>query len=128
MKSIKEMTKCEFLQLPDLPEDYERIVCDSLVILPTSELHDSGWRCMYLIPIKDDRPLGKLGGFTDVIDFVAGACQPGWERGISIDCLPKSGLLRVFPWRSNDKLILNRCSLSTMHIMVGQIIGDRNEN
>jgi len=120
MKSIKEMTKHEFLKLPNLPEDYERIVCDSLVILPASELHDSGWRCVYLIPVEAGRPLGKLGGITDVIDLIIEAALNSWKRGVSIDCLPKSGLLRVFPWRSDDKFVLNRWSLSTMTITVSR--------
>lgn len=72
-------------------------------------LHDSGYRRMYFVVCKDNKPLYRLAGGSDVlhIDGIGGlgynwldkfggvpnAIEPhSW----SIDCLPTSGLLRVF--------------------------------
>ena len=114
VSKITKMSKREFHQLPDLPEDYKQIIFDSLIILPTKRLHDSGWRCMYLIPVVDGKPLGKLGGITDVIDILPDESPFGYRKAISIDCVPEAGLLRVFPWKG--KFVMRRWSLSDMQI------------
>ena len=104
------MTKKEFLLLPHR-KWAEEVICDSVIIIPMSgtkkELHDSGYRCMDFVAVKGDEPVCLLSGCSDVIhingvggfgDYMRGSGFPelvvpvGW----SIDCLPKSGLLRLF--------------------------------
>lgn len=72
-------------------------------------LHDSGYRCMDFVAVKDGEPLCRLSGCSDVvhIDGIGGygyrwSRKPGVPRkidihGWSIDCLPASGLLRIWP-------------------------------
>lgn len=72
-------------------------------------MHDSGYRCMDFVAVKDDKPICRLSGCSDVIHIEGiggfgydwlnkyGSCpklvpHSGW----SIDCLATSGLLRMF--------------------------------
>ena len=138
LNNVNEMTRQEFCRLPHRKWD-EEIICDSLIILPASfdwfgllkyhirsliakifhleappiysigHLHDSGFRCMDFVAVKDDKPICLLSGCSDVMhingiggfghnwlekyDRVPDAVPPiGWN----IDCLARSGLLRIF--------------------------------
>lgn len=72
-------------------------------------IHDSGYRAMSLVPVKAGEPLGLIGGGSDLIHIEGiGGYGHNWlERlgevpktakivGWTIDCLPTSGLLRLF--------------------------------
>ncbi len=72
-------------------------------------LHDSGFRCMDFVACKGEEPICRLSGCSDVILFNGiGGYGYNWveEYGKipdllspidwNIDCLPKSGLLRIF--------------------------------
>jgi hypothetical protein len=66
----------------------------SLVIFPTKTKHDSGYRCMEFVAVKDDIAICRLSGCSDVL-HIGGIMSKNiaeWK----IDCLPKSGLLRLF--------------------------------
>ncbi len=109
-KDINEMSKKEFLELPyaKWDEEYE---FDSLVIIPHTkeDMHESGYRCMSFCAVKGDKPLFLLGGGSDVL-HLGGIGGFGYDwlskyktcpklvppTGWSIDCIPKSGLLRIF--------------------------------
>ena len=108
---IQEMKRCDFEMLPHR-EWREEIEFDSMVILPgkAKDLHDSGYRCMDFVAVKNNEPLCLLAGGSDVIhiDGIGGygkdwfkkyGCVPSQISifGWSIDCLPKSGLLRIWP-------------------------------
>ncbi|MBT7928783.1 hypothetical protein HN682_02535 [Candidatus Peregrinibacteria bacterium] len=89
--------------------------CDSFLILPglgsKSSLHDSGYRCMSVILLASDNAiLGEYSGGSDVlhVDGIGGYGKDWLNKygtvpaaippsGWSIDCLARSGLLRVFP-------------------------------
>ena len=137
--SISKMTVKQFRQLPPLVWG-RGITFDSLIILPArfdrtgllmfrirsvlarlfgfqepdvwqvEHLHDSGYRCMDFVACKDDEPICRLSGCSDVIhvDGIGGYGNEWLERygtipetippsGWSIDCLPASGLLRMWP-------------------------------
>lgn len=113
-KGLSEMTRKDFEAVPG-PADYGKDITgfDSLVIMPTKRLHDSGYRAMYFIACKGDEPLVKLGGGSDVvhIDGIGGYGYKWLERfsgcpqvvpptGWSIDCLKTSGFLRLFTHRN----------------------------
>lgn len=92
------MTRKELEAVPRRKWDEDIGDFNYLVILPTRRMHDSGYRSMEFIAIRDGKPLRRLGGCADVI-HIGGIAKPllEWTKvGWSLDCLPKSGLLRLF--------------------------------
>lgn len=107
------MTRKQFEALPYREHWDKHITCDCIVIMPTKRLHDSGYRMMDFVAVKDGKPLMRLSGCSDAI-HIDGIGGSGYERNIvysnltvkkawSIDCLRKSGLLRM--WVSGYNLI-----------------------
>jgi len=107
------MTRKQLEAVP-IRQWHEEIVCDSLVILPMRSMHDSGYRCINYVAIKNGKPLALLTSCSDVIhiDGIGGA---GYQRQYfdlverkawSIDCLGKSGLLRI--WVQGCNLICGK--------------------
>ena len=103
MIDIMQMTKEDFQKVPsvELPQTF-----DSFVIVPTGELHDSGWSCMKFVLLDKLRNvIGSIGGYSDVIhiDGIGGYGRRWSDRvpmavppkSWTIDCLP-CGYLRVF--------------------------------
>jgi hypothetical protein len=112
MMNISDMTRKQFDELPWREGWGKEIMCDSIVILPTRHKHESGFRCMDFVAVKENEPICRLSGCSDVIhiDGIGGYGYQWYERtgavpkaiqpaGWSIDCLPKSGLLRL--WSRN---------------------------
>jgi len=79
-------------------------------------MHDSGYRTMDFAAIKNEQPICLLSGRSDVIhiDGIGGFGYHWYEKcgkppntirvsGWNIDCLPRSGLLRL--WPSSSKVI-----------------------
>jgi hypothetical protein len=115
MKEFTKWTRKEFESLPT-PKSYtnEEIgEVDSLVILPEKHNHDSGWRCMSFVTIQNGVPTYRISGCSDVINLggIGGYNFQGMSDCESsnriksqtvpnanwhIDCLPVSGLLRIF--------------------------------
>jgi hypothetical protein len=110
-KTIETMTRAEFEALPNREWDKDIGPFDSLVILPSKRKHDSGYRCMDFVAVVGNKAVCRLSGCSDVIHldgiggwgknrikdkqfFVKGGMVQG--KGWQMDCLPKSGLLRVF--------------------------------
>lgn len=112
-KHYTQWTRKEFEQLP-YPEDFHNDIgeVDSLIILPTRRKHDSGFRCMEFVTIQNGKPTYRISGCSDIIHIggIGGynslqADDEYSERirnrrtkvtGWRIDCLPTSGLLRIF--------------------------------
>ncbi len=112
MTDINEMTKKELMSIRyrEQSEDIGRF--GSLIIIPMTgkdKLHDSGYRAMDFIAVKDNEPLCRLSGVSDVIHIGGiGGFGHNWMEKYqgcpanvppiswSIDCLAKSGLLRLF--------------------------------
>ena len=109
MKDFTKWTRKEFEALPT-PKSYtnEEIgEVDCLVILPEKKYHDSGWRCMSFVTIQNRVPTYRISGCSDVIHLggIGGHNIKSTDRIKSqtvpnadwhIDCLPVSGLLRIF--------------------------------
>ena len=104
------MTRKDFEQLPYRKEWNIDVKCDVIVILPTRKKHDSGWRLMDFVAVRDGEAICRLSGSSDVLnlDGIGGFGHNWYDKynavpsmippsGWSIDCLPKSGLLRVWP-------------------------------
>lgn len=79
-------------------------------IWEVGHLHDSGYRCLSFVAVDGSKPLCRLAGCSDAIhvDGIGGYGRDWLEKystvpdlippsGWSIDCLPKSGLLRMWP-------------------------------
>jgi len=77
-------------------------------------LHDSGYRQMDFVAVRDGEGVCRLAGGSDVLHFDGiGGYGYRWSaknegipetlppRDWSIDCLPKSGLLRLFSHKYN---------------------------
>jgi hypothetical protein len=124
--TIYEMSRKDFEAVPHHGSfsPIEPIPFDSLVIIPGNSrpLHSSGYRMMSFVAVKNDTPILRLSGYSDVIllDGVGGfgrnwlpKLNPGYlpspndlptfkiptsvsPRAWTIDYLPKSGLMRLF--------------------------------
>lgn len=106
---INKMKRKDFEGLPHRKWNNDVGEFDSLVILPLRRRHDSGYRCMDFVAVKGDEPVCLLSGCSDFIHIEGiGGLGYGWLKkygkcpslvpptGWSIDCLPVSGLLRMF--------------------------------
>jgi hypothetical protein len=105
IKPVDDWTRKDFESLPVRKWNEDVGEFDNLVILPTRRLHDSGFRCMDFVAVRGSEPLCRLSGCSDVIhiDGIGGFGE--WHGTVpklippkhwSIDCLKKSGLLRIF--------------------------------
>ena len=114
MSDIKDMTFDELLAVPYSKRLDEIGTFKGFVIVPTGELHDSGFGCMKFILTLHDIIVGAVGGGCDVVNLNGiGGYGLNWQKSFtdrkvpvidwSIDLLPKSGCLRVF---SSHKLML----------------------
>jgi len=92
---VCDVTVEEFLQLKRREWDEDIGGFDSLIILPRDTLHDSGYLCMDFVAVKDGKPLCRLSGCSDVL-HIGGIGGSSHRCDWSIDCLPTSGLLRMF--------------------------------
>lgn len=132
--NIKEMTREDFQKVP-----FRDSWCcklppfKSIVIIPTDERHDSGWQCMEFVGVDENmEPVVRMSGCSDVIniDGIGGYGQ--WNDEIprsrpiqawSIDCLPKSGYLRLF---CNGQIVVGH-DLSSFEIFWKQREGENQE-
>jgi hypothetical protein len=106
-KSFQHWTKKELEALPVRKWDEDIGEFDSLIILPTKHLHDSGFWCMDFVAVKGDEPFCRLSGCSDVIHIDGIGGYGKWDsrsgvpvlvppKGWSIDCVKKSKLIRIF--------------------------------
>lgn len=96
---FNEWTRKQLEALPSREKWDKLIECNSVIILPTRKIHDSNFRCMDFVAVKDNIPICRLSGCSDVIhlDGISGNLLTGKvPHPWSIDCLKKSGLLRLF--------------------------------
>jgi hypothetical protein len=114
MANIKSMTLDELLAVPYSKRLDEINTFTGFVIVPTGELHDSGFGCMKFVLTRHSEIVGAVGGGCDVVHLNGiGGYGLDWQKSLedgmvpkidwSIDLLPKSGCLRVF---SSHKLKL----------------------
>jgi len=113
--NVNEMTRKDFESLPHRNWDKD-VICNSLIVLPMRRMHDSGYRCMDFVAVVENEAICLLSGCSDVIhvDGIGGYGDDWLKKygtvpskiapsGWSIDCLPKSGLLRM--WPSSGKIL-----------------------
>lgn len=89
IKEFKALPKFgRFEGEPEYPQ-----TADCFVILPTRKRHNSGYRIVDVIVIKDDKPIGKFADMTDHFYITHYDESP---KHWSIDWLPVSGLMRIW--------------------------------
>ncbi len=122
---VNNMTKKDFLKVKHRKSFNENIgAFDSLILIPTRRKHDSDYMCMEYIAVKNNKPLCRIGGYSDVlhIDGIGGYGKRGVPiledgkiniKGWSIDCL-KSGYLRLFTMQNGS--LTCGCDLSSMEV------------
>ena len=87
---------------------------NGLLIVPTGELHGSGWMCMAFIALEGDEPVGYFNYGSDVVnmDGIGGYGRWNSTKGIPAMVEPKAwsldmtpgGCARLFANRSGYKL------------------------
>ena len=112
MKPYEDWTRAEFEALPVRKWNEDIGLVQSIIILPTENMHDSGYRCMDFVAIQESEPTYRLSGCSDVL-HIGGIINEKIQH-FSIDCLPVSGLLRLFSARR--KLLVIGDSLSDFDI------------
>ncbi len=127
MKNITEMTLEELRAVPyckynEIGPFYE------FVIVPTGELHDSGFGCMKFVLLRNANSIiGAVGGGSDVIHLNGpGGYGSKWQEALTtgrvpvtdwnMDLLPKSGCIRVF---SGHRLMLESYVCSDFNVYDG---------
>jgi hypothetical protein len=110
MKSKNKVSNMTRKQLEKIPvKQWDATVkFSSMVLLPTSNVHDSGYGIIKVIYVdEEDHPICKTGGCSDVINLngIGGLSLRNKEHLKSawcIDLLPKSGLFRIWDGLSNQ--------------------------
>jgi len=101
---------------------------NGVIIIPTNELHDSGFGCMKFALTNGDEVVGCIGGGSDVIHLNGiggyGKYNKGFDKTLktdmvkridwSIDCLP-NGLIRLF---CSCKLDIDEIIISDFNLYV----------
>lgn len=105
MGSILQMTRKDFEAIPARTGWLEETICRSVVILPDRRRHDSGFRCMSFVPIGDEGPICRVESCSDVVHVGGIADFRGVPGAWSIDCLPVSGLFRIWPTATSTMVV-----------------------
>jgi hypothetical protein len=95
---INEMSRKQFEELPIL-EDFKKIKVDSIVLLPTRKHHPSGFNYYTVVACYGWEALGKCNMYDTFSIYIS----DGYGR-VGIDCLRKSGLMRLFLPQANYML------------------------
>ena len=105
---VKDMTREDFESVPRRSNFMSYVKpFKSLVLIPTDVEHDSGYLCMDFVSVDNhDEPIERLSGCSDVLHINGIGGYGDWRSTSipkmippvpwSIDCLPKSGYLRLF--------------------------------
>ncbi len=136
--SINLYTRSDFLEVSSRRSWNTIIQCDSLVILPLKQLHDSGYRLLDFVAIREGEPLCRVSGCSDVLHIAgimgigtigtrgraspAFVVPPAW----CMDCLPKSGLLQIWPM-NNAKIEIGMAMSSFEIFAIPKTGGKQNE-
>ena len=83
--NINKMSRTDFKSLPEIEEKITKF--DSIVLIPTSIKHQSGYSLFSVIACLREEPIGRVSLY-DTFRFE-------FEDG-GIDCLSESNLMRIF--------------------------------
>lgn len=104
MRDLNDITLEEFQALENFGQSE---IFNDVIIVPTAEIHDSGYRCMKFVLVRRGVIVGCVGGYSDVV-HPNGISNMGlhpdfnmYKQGfipamrMSIDCLRESGCVRL---------------------------------
>lgn len=101
--NINDMTLEEFQAMENFGHGE---IFNDVVIVPTNEIHDSGFRCMKFILVRRGEIVGCVSGWSDVVHpngignygnnlgFISDATIVP-KMDLKIDCLKASGCVRL---------------------------------
>lgn len=100
--TLKELQKLDYFFTSD-------VVFNEVIIVPTGDVHDSGYRCMKYVLAHRQKIVAVIGGGSDVLHLNGiGGYGLDWKEALetqkvpvidwSIDCLDKSGCVRLFSY------------------------------
>jgi hypothetical protein len=117
-KCVNDMTRTEFSKLRHRKWNEDIGEFDSLIFFPTRRKHDSGYRCMEFIAVREGKPICKMSGCSDVVHLggIAEALLYPKKMTWNIDCLPVSGLLQIFSHTHRFKV---GADLSSFELLAG---------
>ena len=119
-----DLTVEEFRALPYRESWNNEDVFDLIVILPAGdadETHASGYRNMDFVGVRNGNPICRLSGSSDVLHLdgiggLGGQNPSQQRRAWGIDCLPKSGLLRL--WCNRKTVLRAGSAMSSFGLFV----------
>lgn len=90
VKTLCQWSRSELLALPLRKWDDTRPTYDSVLILPTGKMHDSGWGLIAVIGVRKEQPVHICSCCSDDISW-------NYPSTITMrmDCCLKSGALRM---------------------------------
>lgn len=107
--NLDTLNKMSLQELKDMEPFGLRETFNSVVIVPTDDLHDSGFRCMKFILVRDGEVVGCVGGGCDTVqpngignrgrdcqNYICGFIP---YMGMSMDCLAGSGCVRIMMYK-----------------------------
>lgn len=117
-KHFTRWTRKEFDVVPWREQWGAPVECQGLVLLPLRKMHESGYRLVDAVAIKDGKPLCRVSGCSDVIhlDGIGGGLLGQIDLsagGWNLDCLPVSGLFHLF----GPKCITVKAALSSLEVV-----------
>jgi hypothetical protein len=108
-----KMCKEDFENLSKIEDDSCPLEFKGIVLLPVDKMHDSGYGCFDIIPIrKDNEPTGRMVG-GDVLR-IYGDQNKKW---LQVDLLPKSGLFFIYPYSLKMKVKENLISTKMIEML-----------
>ena len=107
--NLDTLNKMSLQELKDMDPFGGRENFNSVVIVPVDALHDSGFRCMKFILVRDGEVVGCVGGWCDTVQPNGiGNTGRDWRKylrglvpymGMSMDCLAGSGCVRIMMYK-----------------------------
>jgi hypothetical protein len=104
MKDLNDITLEEFQAMENFGQTE---TFNDVIIVPTTDIHDSGYRCMKFVLVRRRKIVGCVGGYNDVV-YPNGKGNVGlhpnlnmYAKGfipamnMTIDCLKESGCVRL---------------------------------
>jgi hypothetical protein len=89
--NVERMSRRELEALPYRGARFsDEVGFDSLVLLPLRTKHETGFRCIDVVGVRQKTPVCRLAGDSDVVHIEGISGQ--W----TIDCLPVTGLFRLW--------------------------------
>jgi hypothetical protein len=109
MIDLNSFTREDFAAVP-VADPRKRVECDSVIIMSTDELHESGHRLMEFVAVADHEMLCRIASRGLDAHDVFRLGDASWQ----CDCLRESGFLRLWPVLGKLRILHDT---ATVHII-----------